>query len=598
MKRLLCYAALFTMALFAMSVQTFAQDLTPDVVYVTPLPPGHLNDVINGDTLTGGGRAHPNRTYKLIRGYVYQITAPMVINGSIKIVANDTIPGLRPPVLAPAILPDNSSVDHYFELNGIGGKVEIDSLYMTMVRGDQTVYGWDECIRLNADSISLKLRGDIFEAWTHGGLFLHSQWTKMDVQDCYFRNNQHSSSYFGGEPFLSDAPTAMDTCIFINNTFFCDNSYMFSIRGYDNYAAFQHNTVVYSAVDPLLMRAAQNIHVDNNIFYDAHAWGGDPEQVIQAWFLNYPDTASAPIIRLRARDSTSYWSQLWGATISGPEAYVDSAAGVYPEMFKPANRVTSVQNNAYWWPTDYMNWVKAYNDTVQTKDSVDMPDGSKQFLKRRFYLPTWMSAYTKYTVDSVFSKQSPMTYISGNDSTDPGFNSDIMSQSSKLNAYTRKIITNQLDSTWFYNPTGNLYPPTWPLPEDLTYSNSGLQHGGTDGFALGDLNWYPSQKAQWVLTDIKTPTINVPQKFTLSDAYPNPFNPSTNIKFTLPTSGNVSLNIYNITGQLVRSVINNEFKTSGEYHYSINLDNLASGVYFYRLQQGANIVTKKMMLLK
>ncbi len=65
--------------------------------------------MINGDTLAGGVRAHPNRVYKLRRGSVYQITAPMNINGPITIIANDSA-GIRPPVLAPAILVDNSSV--------------------------------------------------------------------------------------------------------------------------------------------------------------------------------------------------------------------------------------------------------------------------------------------------------------------------------------------------------------------------------------------------------------------------------------------------------------------------------------------------------
>ncbi len=599
MKRLLYYIAFLSMVVLVTPMNTFAQDYYP----IAPLPPGNVNKVINGDTLAGGVRAHPNRIYMLQRGAVYQVDEPMVINGSITIVDNDTIDGLRPPVLAPAILTDNSSIDHYFELNGKGAKVEIDSLYLTDVRGDQSVYGWTECIRLNADSISLKLRGDVFEAWTHGGIFLHSQWTKMDVQDCYFRNVQHASSYFGGEPFLSDAPTAMDTCKFINNTFFCDNSYMWSIRGYNTYASFQHNTIVYSVVDPLLMRAGYNMHVDNNIFYSTHAWGGDPEQVIQAWFLNYPDTASASVVRLRANDSTSYWSKLWGATITGPEAYVDSAAGVYPQMFDPAGRVTTVQNNAYWWPSQYMNWVKGYNDTVTVADSVDMPDGSKQLLKRRFYLPTWMSAYTKYTIDSVLSKQSPLTAIANNDSVDPGFNSDIQAHLPKLIDYCRKIITNQLDSTWFYNPTGELYPPTWPLPEDLTYSNTALQSGGTDGFAVGDLNWYPSQKAQWMITGVeKSENKTVPTKFTLSNAYPNPFNPSTKIDFSVSQTANVRLVVYNLLGQKVKTLVNGQMHV-GNYTATWNGRDdfgkeVASGIYFYSLESQSFKTTKKMILMK
>ncbi len=593
MKRLLYSIALLAMVLFVMPTQLFAQ--SGDVLKIAPLPPGNVNDIINGDTLAGGVRAHPNRTYMLQRGAVYQVTEPIVINGSIKIVANDTTAGLRPPVLAPAILSDNSSIDHFFELNGKGAKVEIDSLYLLSIRADQNQLGWSEGIRINADSISLKLEGDIFEAFTHGSLMLHSQWTKMNVQDCIFRNQQHSSSYFGGEPFLSDAPTAMDTCVFVNNTFFCDNSYLWSVRGYDTYAAFEHNTVVYGVVNPFLIRQAYNVHIDNNLFYSVHAWGGDPEQVIQGWFLNYPDTASSSIIRFRALDSTSYWSKLWSAPIAGPEGYVDSAAGVYPSMFNPAGRVISVQNNTYFWPKDYTDWVKAYNDTVKTADSVDMPDGSKQLMTRRFYMPTWMSAYTKYTIDSVFPKLHTNVTIANNDNVDPGFNADIKGHLPKLIAYTRKIITNQLDSTWFYNPTGNLYPPQWPLPENLAYSNSTLQHGGTDGYAIGDVNWYPSQKATF--TDVKEVPNTTPTKFELSQNYPNPFNPTTTINYTLSKTGFVSLKVYNILGQVVTTLYQG-IQKAGTYKANFNASYLASGVYLYRLQQGSNVVTKKMMLLK
>jgi Secretion system C-terminal sorting domain len=90
----------------------------------------------------------------------------------------------------------------------------------------------------------------------------------------------------------------------------------------------------------------------------------------------------------------------------------------------------------------------------------------------------------------------------------------------------------------------------------------------------------------------------IPSRFSLKQNQPNPFNPSTNINFSLPSSGTVSLQVYNIMGQLVMTVINNAYMSSGKYQYSLNLSNMASGVYFYRLQMGDNVMTKKMVLLK
>ena len=89
----------------------------------------------------------------------------------------------------------------------------------------------------------------------------------------------------------------------------------------------------------------------------------------------------------------------------------------------------------------------------------------------------------------------------------------------------------------------------------------------------------------------------VPQKFNLGNNYPNPFNPTTTINVTLAKSGMMSLRIYNVLGQLVK-VVDQGFKAAGLYKCNVNMDNFASGVYFYRLQQGNNFMTKKMLLLK
>ncbi len=89
----------------------------------------------------------------------------------------------------------------------------------------------------------------------------------------------------------------------------------------------------------------------------------------------------------------------------------------------------------------------------------------------------------------------------------------------------------------------------------------------------------------------------LPEKFNLSNNYPNPFNPATTIRVTLGRSGMMSLTVYNVLGQRVK-VVDEGYKVPGVYTYDVNMDNMASGVYFYRLQQGNNFMTKKMLLLK
>jgi hypothetical protein len=410
----------------------------------------------------------------------------------------------------------------------------------------------------------------------------------------------HSTSWFGGGAFLTGAPIAQDTCIFVNNTFFSNNSYHWSIRGYCPYAVFSHNTMVYETVNPFLMRQAQNVHMDNNLFYAVHAMGGNPDHVINGWFLNYPDTASSSIIRFRGTDSVSYWSKLWASTITGPEAYVDPANGVTADMLEASKRIIDVSNNVYYWPTKLTDFYKSYNDTVKTKDSIDVPvygqpNEQKAYLTRKLYMPTWMSDYTKWTLDSLLAGVAKINVVN-NQEADPGFNTDIQNQLDNLISYIHKISTGTLDTPWYYHSSASLYPPTWPLAENLTYSNTALQHAGTDGFAVGDLNWFPDQKAQWILTDVKD-TKTAPTSFSLHQNYPNPFNPSTSITFNLDRSGFASLTVYNILGQKVATLISGNL-SAGVHEVNFNASNLSSGVYMYKLESGNNVAVKKMMLLK
>ncbi|MDQ3019751.1 MAG: T9SS type A sorting domain-containing protein [Bacteroidota bacterium] len=90
--------------------------------------------------------------------------------------------------------------------------------------------------------------------------------------------------------------------------------------------------------------------------------------------------------------------------------------------------------------------------------------------------------------------------------------------------------------------------------------------------------------------------------YELMQNYPNPFNPNTKINFSIPVSGNVSLKVYDMLGREVKALVNN-FVTAGSYSVDFNGSNLASGIYFYKLEtQGTNgqkfVSTKRMVLVK
>jgi hypothetical protein len=88
-----------------------------------------------------------------------------------------------------------------------------------------------------------------------------------------------------------------------------------------------------------------------------------------------------------------------------------------------------------------------------------------------------------------------------------------------------------------------------------------------------------------------------PDNFYLSQNYPNPFNSTTSIKYQIPELSFVKLKIFNLLGEEVKTMVNNE-NPAGSYEVNFDAANLPSGIYFYRLQAGDYIETKKMVLMK
>lgn len=109
---------------------------------------------------------------------------------------------------------------------------------------------------------------------------------------------------------------------------------------------------------------------------------------------------------------------------------------------------------------------------------------------------------------------------------------------------------------------------------------------------------FVSIKGDAYLPDNSFGEIEQPLKFALEQNYPNPFNPSTEIKFSIPHNSTVTLKVYNATGQLVATLVNNEYRSAGRYSSDFDASNLASGIYFYKLEAMNLVDTKKMVLVK
>ena len=98
-------------------------------------------------------------------------------------------------------------------------------------------------------------------------------------------------------------------------------------------------------------------------------------------------------------------------------------------------------------------------------------------------------------------------------------------------------------------------------------------------------------------TEVDDNNLNKPISYALRQNFPNPFNPTTSISFALPTRSFVSLKVFDVLGREVSTIVCGELQ-AGTYTRQWNAANLASGVYFYRLQAGTYSDTKKLLLLR
>jgi hypothetical protein len=89
----------------------------------------------------------------------------------------------------------------------------------------------------------------------------------------------------------------------------------------------------------------------------------------------------------------------------------------------------------------------------------------------------------------------------------------------------------------------------------------------------------------------------VPTEYRLYQKYPNPFNPTTTIKYSVKEAGMVTLTVYDILGKEVTSLVN-EIKSQGEYSVVFEGTKLSSGIYFYTMRAGGYVATNKFLLLK
>jgi hypothetical protein len=187
-----------------------------------------------------------------------------------------------------------------------------------------------------------------------------------------------------------------------------------------------------------------------------------------------------------------------------------------------------------------------------------------------WYFANYASTYT-YVLSLTNSPNSPV--ISG---TTPG--------DTTANVYNK--LSSNTTYYWFVKDSNKAGNGGWDY-QTMSFTTGTINPGVTT-FARHPDEFLPHSVA---------PSQPKPTSFSLSQNYPNPFNPTTTISYALPTDVFVNLRIYNVLGQVVKTLVNEE-QSAGYKSAVFNATDLPSGLYFYRLAAGSFIAMKKLLLIK
>ena len=515
---------------------------------------GALARFILGDTTATGERNNINRVYRLKRGEIYLLDGKVRVHFPLKLIADDD-PSTRPPVIAPFPLPDGSipRITLYLYEDSY-----LKNIYFLGVAPNEQRASWDRPIIIAGESTKVVLDHVITDGFRAAGIANIGENTSLFAKDCVWRN-LFVERQFGGQ-FFFNYGSYMDTISIVNCTVFNGSSYFLcNAREYANYVRFEHNTLFINKINPFYVPYLSNADIKNNIFYCPASAGETPSEREGGWY----DWDGEHLAVFSVDTIPSDMAALHGITES--------------------ERRINLLNNAYFFPEKLKN----YWDSIDT-----------------LYAPVWMNDRT--TAMFADDEHYPYLVAENNIEADPGFSPDIVAMVDSVLEYVKALREGGTLKAYFYNPSGQpFFPGRWPLPENLTYTNSALLTAGTDGLPLGDLNWYPDKKAIWesMQTGVSSEKHRgLPERFALYQNYPNPFNPTTTIAFDLDRSGDVTVAIYNMLGQKVRTLINKKM-TKG--HHTVRWDGrddagnlLASGIYYCRLSADKRHAVRKMLLMK
>ncbi|MDG5766212.1 T9SS type A sorting domain-containing protein [Balneolales bacterium ANBcel1] len=428
--------------------------------------------------------------------------------------------------------------------------------------------------------------------------------TSLHIRDSYFANMSGEACRRNGGVYDNTShPTG--ELVVENSTHVMAQGMMYKFRGFYFERAFiNHNTFVNAAGQLFTSFGYHtNLTVTNNLFVNSNVQGYFPGLDIEE---TDQDELPHGIINVNHLPE-------------GDEAF---------EGYGDADRKILVFNNGVFWDERLDQIVQQLNEN----EAQDRSDWVTQMIT--------MNSRTQEIFDD--NDRYPL-FNEGN--WVMGGNPDFVNPENLMTEMVEELILFSVDTAddgpyvlpkWRIDPErqterggddGMMPYPDWPIPVDLSYSNSAYLTAGLGGMPLGDLNWFADSKAQFeadkealyaelesALNEGRDPqfgTVSVenpdrmpqsPTSFELAQNYPNPFNPATQIRFTLQNNADVKLEVFDVTGKLVTTLINDSMN-AGSHTVTWNAEtqsgmSVSSGVYVYRLTVGDQVQARTMTLIK
>ncbi len=441
--------ALIIGVIFGFAQQSIAQD-TLLVQWsddgINPVE-NRLRDVIAGDTLSDGTR-NPNRVYKLQRGGFYWNNDRIDNSGfHLRIVGetpDPTDPVFGNPAVLQRVTNDEGQVDD--KLITGNGSLTLKNVYVIGCDefGVQDAYQPMELSgsgqRFVFDNVIFQRSNFSIPAFTNPG-------NDIFFTNCVFRNLIGSSQQWEGRG--TSIWIDQDTVIVENCTFFNLGFTAFQLEGgAANYVRFNHNTLVNIGRAMHSGSWWQEAYITNNLIYNGF-WHGE----------GYADITDPN------RQPGQIYAGIW-------------SIGDLPSKYGPeeGRRIAFANNSAWRVPA----FAAYYADSIRAQPFVSS-------ITKRDYLPVYDQMVAKDTVWA--DPQLATTFEAALYDSMIKNISDLRAGITPATRYFWGIpeIQGQMQHTI----------PSWPLPEDFSYTNSTLLTYGTDGLPLGDLNWFPDKKAQW-----------------------------------------------------------------------------------------------------